>query len=82
MSYTRHLNILKTLMKDPCKAKTLLKEKIALLQESESHTFDKIFCSHIIEIERSEKQLLELFKGSIEKNIPFRKGPPNYQNIP
>ena len=43
ISYTRRLNIFKTLLKDPCKAKTLLKEKIALLQESESHLFGKKF---------------------------------------
>ena len=46
ISYTRRLNIFKTLLKDPCKAKTLLKEKIALLQESESHLFGKKF-THI-----------------------------------
>ena len=30
ISYARHLNILKTLLKDPRKVKTLLKEKTAL----------------------------------------------------
>ena len=63
------------MLKDPRKAKTLLKEKSALLQESESYLFSKKFRSHIIEIERSKKQSLEFFKGSNEKNTPFRKGP-------
>ena len=39
VSYARRLNILKTLLKDPSKAKTLLKEKTALLQEDEGHLF-------------------------------------------
>ena len=37
------LNIVKTLLKDPRKAKILLKEKTALLQESESHILGKKF---------------------------------------
>ena len=41
VSYARRLNILKTLLKDPRKAKTLLKEKTALLQENEGHLFGK-----------------------------------------
>ena len=39
VSYARRLSILKTLLKDPSKAKTLLKEKTALLQEDEGHLF-------------------------------------------
>ena len=39
VSYARRLNILKTLLKDPSKTKTLLKEKTALLQEDEGHLF-------------------------------------------
>ena len=55
-------------MKDPRKAKTLLKEKTALLQEDEGHLFGKKFRSHIIETERSKKKSLEVFKGNNEKN--------------
>ena len=44
-----------SLLKDPLKAKTLLKEKTTLLQEGESHLFGKNSCSHIIETERSKK---------------------------
>ena len=43
ISYARRLNILKTLLKDPRKAKTLLKEKAALMQEDEGHLFGKKF---------------------------------------
>ena len=82
VSYARRLNILKTLLKDPRKAKTLLKEKTALLQEDEGHLFGKKFRSHIIETERSKKKSLEVFKGNNEKNTPFRKGPLSYQNRP
>ena len=82
VSYARRLNILNTLLKDPRKAKTLLKEKTALLQEDECHLFGKTFRSHIIEIERSKKKSLEVFKGNNEKNTPFRKGPLPYQNRP
>ena len=57
ISYARCLNILKILLKDPGKAKTLLKEKTILLQEDEGHLFGKKFRSHIIEAERSKKSL-------------------------
>ena len=80
ISYKRRLNILKTLLKDPRKTKTLLKEKAALMQESESHLFGKNIRFHKIEIERSKKQSLEVFKGSNERNTPFRKDPLPHQN--
>ena len=82
ISYTRRLNILKALLKDPRKAKALLKEKTVLLQESQNHLFCKKSHSHIIEVERSKKQSLKAFKGSNEKNTPFRKGLLSYQNRP
>ena len=69
--YACPLNILKTLLKDSRKAKTLLKEKTALLQEDEGHLFGKKFRSHIIEIERSKKKSLEIFKGDMRKILPF-----------
>ena len=39
ISYAHCLNILKTLLKDPRKAKTLLRGKTALLREDEGHLF-------------------------------------------
>ena len=48
ISYAHRLNILRTLLKDPRKAKTLLKKKTALLQEGEGHLFGKKFHSHIM----------------------------------
>ena len=39
ISYAHRLNILKTLLKDPRKAKTLLRKKTALLQKDEGHLF-------------------------------------------
>ena len=62
ISYTRHLNFLKTLLKDPRKAKTLLKEKTALLQESESQLFGKKFCSYTTKSSNRDQN----------KNIPFQ----------
>ena len=70
ISYTSRLNILKTLLKHPCKAKTLLKEKTALFQKSESHLFGKKFLSHIFKTGRSKKQSLKVFRGS--KTLPFK----------
>ena len=80
ISYARRLNTLKALPKDPCKAKTLLKEKTALFREEEGHLFGKKFISHIIEIERLKKKSLEFFKGHNEKKFSFQKGPLPYQN--
>ena len=76
------MNLLKTLLKDPRKAKTLLKEKTALLQEDEGHLFGKKFSLRITENERSKKKSLEVFKVNNEKNTPFRKGPLPDQNRP
>ena len=81
-SYTHRLNTLKTVLKDSRKAKTLLKEKGAILEESESHLFGKKIQSHIIGIERSRKQSLEVFKVSNDKNTPFRKAPLPYEDRP
>ena len=61
VSYARRLNILKALQKDPRKAKTILKEKTAFLQEDKGHLFRKKICSYIIEIERSKEKSLEVF---------------------
>ena len=80
--YTYCLNILKTLLKDPRKVKTLLREKAAILQESESHLFGKKIHSYMTEIKHSKKQSPEVFKDSNVKNTPFRKGPLPYQNRP
>ena len=74
------LKILKTLLKDPRKANTLLMEKAAIIQESESHLFDKKIRSHIIEIVRLKKQPLEIFKRSNGKNTHFEKDLLPYQN--
>ena len=41
--YTRRLNILKMIMKDPGKAKTMLQENENILRESETHLFGKRF---------------------------------------
>ena len=73
ISYERRLNILKTLLKDPRKAKTLLQEKTALLQEDECHLFGKKFRSYIIEIERSKKSLWNFLRVIMRKILPFEK---------
>ena len=82
VSYTRRLNILKMIMKNPRNANTMLKENKNILKESESHLFGKNFRSHIIEIEKSRKKTLEAFKGIGDKKSLFRKGPSHSQNKP
>ena len=42
VSYTRQLNILKLITKDPRKAKAILKENENILKENETHLFGKI----------------------------------------
>ena len=61
--YSRHLQILKTLIKDPKKAKNILKEKADLLQKGNQNLFGKKFRSHIVETECSKKRTLEVFSG-------------------
>ena len=59
--YSRRLQILKTLIKDPKKAKNILKEKADLLQKGDQNLFGKKFRSHIVETECSKKRTLEVF---------------------
>ena len=69
-------------MKDPRKAKAMLKENENILRESETHLFEKKFRSHMIEIEKSRKKSLEAFKDVGEKKSPFQKTPSHSQNKP
>ena len=71
VSYTRQLNILKLITKDPRKAKAILKENENILKENETHLFGKKFRSQIIETEKSRKKSLEVFKDFGEKKSPF-----------
>ena len=41
------------------------------MQEDEGHLLGKKFRSHVLEIERSKKKSLEVFKGNNDKNTPF-----------
>ena len=82
VSYTRQLNILKLITKDPRKAKAILKENENILKENETHLFGKKFRSQIIETEKSRKKSLEVFKDFGEKKSPFRKDLSRSQNKP
>ena len=78
--YSQCLQILKTLIKDPKKAKNILKEKADLLQKGNQNLFGKKFKSHVVEIERSKKRTLEVFSGGNHSPPPaakrlFRTGP-------
>ena len=73
VSYTRRINILKMITKDPRKAKSMLKENENILKESETRLFGKKLRSHMIEIEKSRKKSLEAFKDVGEKNLPSEK---------
>ena len=59
--YIRRLRILETLIKDPKKAKNILKEKADLLEKSDQNLFGKKFRSHVVETERSIKRKLKVF---------------------
>ena len=69
-------------MKDPRKAKAMLKKNENILSESETHLLGKKSRSHMIEIEKSRKKSLETFKDVFEKKSPFRKSPSHSQNKP
>ena len=73
--YSRRLQILKTLMKDPKKAKNILKEKADLLQKGDQNLFGKKFRSHIVETECSKKRTLEVFSGGSCSAPPPAKNP-------
>ena len=81
ITYTRRLNILKQILKDPRKAKSLLKEQSEVLQESDGHLFGKKFRTFILDSERLKKQSLEVFKNAAPKQ-PFRQSPHHEPNRP
>ena len=85
--YSRRLQILKTLIKDPKKAKNILNEKADLLQKGNQHLFGKKFRSHVVETERSKKRTLEIFSGGNRSapppvKKPCRTGPSPNSNKP
>ena len=73
--YSRRLQILKTLIKDPKKAKNILKEKADLRQRGDQNLFGKKFRSHFVETERSTKRTLEVFSGGNRSAPPPTKKP-------
>ena len=50
--YSGRLQILKTLIKDPKRAKNILTEKVDLLQKGDQNLFGKKFRLHVVETER------------------------------
>ena len=75
--YTRRLQILKTSIKDPKKAKSILKD---LLQKDDQNLLGKKFRLHVVETERSKKRTLEVFSSRDcstppAAKKPFLKGP-------
>ena len=73
--YSQCLQILKTLIKDPKKAKNILKEKADLRQRGDQNLFGKKFRSHFVETERSTKRTLEVFSGGNRSAPPPTKKP-------
>ena len=69
ITYGRRLNALKTVIHDPKEAKTILKDKIALLDVADENLFGKKFRSYVKEMEKSKQ------KGHFFKK-PFSKRPP------
>ena len=87
ISYSQRLQILKTLIKDPKKAKNILKEKSDLLQKGGQNLFGKMFRSHVVETQRSKKRTLEVFSGGNRSvpppaKKPSRTGPSRNSNKP
>ena len=85
--YGRRLQILKTLIKNPKKAKHILKEKTDLLQKGDQNLFGKKFRSHVVETERSKKRTLEGLSGGNSSVPPpaknlFQRGPSRKNNKP
>ena len=85
--YSRGLQILKTLMKDPKKAKNILKVKADLLQNSDQNLFGKKFRSHVVETELPKKRTLEVLSignrcGPPAAKIPFQTDPSPNSNKP
>ena len=62
ISYTRRMDILKQVVKDPIKAKNLLKEKKDFLHQEDEELFGKKFQSYIVETEKSRKGALDVLK--------------------
>ena len=58
ISYQRRVNILFNPIKDAQKAKSLLKDKVTLLQKHDNHLFEKKFRAHLTEKEKSKKKTL------------------------
>ena len=56
------MDILKQVVKDPIKAKNLLKEKKDFLHQEDEELFGKKFQSCIVETEKSRKRALDVLK--------------------
>ena len=73
ISYTRRLNILKTLLKDPRKAKTLLKETTAFLQGDEIYLFGKKnFVQKQSKLNAQRKSLWKFLRVVMRKTLLFK----------
>ena len=78
--YSQCFQMLKTLIKDPKKAKIILNEKADLLQKDDQNLFGKKFRTHAVEKERSKKRTSEVFSGGnrgapTPSKKPFRTDP-------
>ena len=73
ISYTRRLNIVKTLLKDPRKAKTLLKETTAFLQGDEIYLFGKKnFVQKQSKLNAQRKSLWKFLRVVMRKTLLFK----------
>ena len=75
ISYTRRMNILKQICKDPRKAKSLLKEKEKLLNQEDADLFGKKFRSYLVDTEKAKNTTFSVFKQKGSSASPFRPGP-------
>ena len=75
ISYHRQLGALVGVMKSSSQAKSLIKDKSALLENSGKELFGKEFLDQITDIVKALKQSKELLFNSLPAS-PFRKAPP------
>ena len=61
ITYHRRLNVLRSVMNSQYQVKSMLKEKVSLLQKHDEYLFGKKLRNHIADTIKSKKQTKEIF---------------------
>ena len=70
ITYNRILNVLGCIMNSQYQVKTMLKEKVALVQKHDSELFGKKFRNHLADTIRSKRETREIITDS-KKPFPW-----------